>query len=166
MAYTKAMSFLIQPTSAPVAKTKNIAEISLGLATIFIVMVVAQLFTYEHFPKVIEGMWLPWSDKIAPVKAAVLVILEVVALPFLLRMSLSPAMRVVSMIAGWTATIGWLGLALWQNLIPHTVGNAGMLGDTISLPVGWWSVFVFAAIAVLVGWVSWGMWPLPRMKKK
>lgn len=163
MAYTKNMNAFAMPTPAPKPKTSRIRTVSLLLAAILVVMVVAQLFTYEEFANVIKGMWLPlpqWS----PVRAAILVTLEVIALPFLLAMRLSPAMRVVSMVAGWLVAILWLGISLWINLNGAIVANSGFLGATIDLPVGWWNVLFCVSLGVLAGWASWGMWPLRRKK--
>jgi hypothetical protein len=156
--YTMTMSFFVKSTSAVVPKTTNVRFISLGLAAIFTTMAVAQLFTFEKFPDVIMQMWLPYGG-LALILAAFIVTLEVVALPFLLFMRLSPAMRVVSMVAGWLGVVAWLGISLWENISGSITANSGLLGDTISLPVGWWSVLVCVALGVLMAWASWGMWP-------
>jgi hypothetical protein len=156
------MSFFVKSTSAPRPKTKNIRTISIGLAAVLVVMVVAQLFTFETFPNVIAGMWLPGGETVAPIRAAVIVTLEVFALPFLLSMRLSPAMRVASMVVGWMVILAWLVTALWTNLSSHVVANNGMLGDTVSLPVGWWSVLFCISLGLLAAWSAWGMWPIRR----
>ena len=164
VAYTKSMSFPAKPTAAPTPKTKNIRTISLGLAAVFTILATAQLFTFEKFPGVIGGIWLP-AGELSSVYAAVIATLEVAALPFLLAMRLSLAMRMLSMVAGWLAVAVWLGVSLWENLSGNVVGNSGFLGDTLSLPVGWWSVFAWLALGILVGWVSWGMWPFTPKKR-
>lgn len=128
-------------------------------------MSVAQLFTFEKFPDVIAQMWLPLSD-LAPVYAALIVTLEVAAVPFLLGMRMSLAMRVVSMVSGWLAIGLWLAVLVWINVSGDVVVNSGLLGDTAALPVGWWNVLFAVALGVLAGWVSWGSWPLKRKTKK
>jgi hypothetical protein len=156
------MSFFVQATQASRPKTKNIRTISLVFAGVLIVMAIAQLFTFEKFPSVVADLWLPGDSSSASVYSAVIVTLEVLALPFLLSMRLSPAMRLVSMVAGWTSVLIWLGISLWENLTTNVVSNSGLLGDTVTLPIGWWSVLVCLALAVLAGWSSWGMWPLNK----
>lgn len=159
MTYTIGMSLFAKPTPPPRPKTKNVPSVSIGLAAVLVVMVVAQLFTFESFHQVIAAMRLPGGDAVAPVQAAIIVTLEVLALPFLLSMRLSPAMRVVSMVSGWLVILAWLKAALWENLSSHDIVSSGLLGDTIPLPVGWWSVLFLLALGVLGAWAAWGMWP-------
>jgi hypothetical protein len=146
-------------------KTKNTRTVSIAFAAVLVVMAVAQLFTFEKFPHVISQMWLPYSE-LSSVYAAFIVTFEVAALPFLLSMRLSPAMRAVSMVAGWLSVLVWLAVALWENLSGNVTANGGFLGDTLSLPVGWWNVLFCIALGVMAAWASWGMWPLIRKTAK
>lgn len=160
------MSFFVQPTPPTKPKTDNIRMISLSLVTFFVILAVTQLFKFEDFPGVIAGFWLPGGETTAKLLAALLVTGEVLALPFLLSMRLSPAMRFFSMVLGWLVIGTWLFLALWANLTTNVIGSMGIFGATLALPVGWWAVFFFAALAVLAGWAAWGMWPkFPAYKK-
>ena len=93
-----------------------------------------------------------------------IVALEVAAVPFLLGMRLSPAMRVVSMVSGWLVLLGWFVTLILQNLSSHVIANNGLLGATVSLPVGWWSVLLIFAAGVLAAWAAWGMWALRHSK--
>lgn len=129
------------------------------------IMAVAQLYSYEDFPAVLSAMWLPGGDSFAMVLAALLVVYEVFALPFLLGMRLSPAMRIISMVFGWLTVAWWLYITLWQNLSANIIANNGLLGATVPLPVGWWSVLFIAALGILSAWASWGMWPISSGKK-
>src|SRR5689334_10523404 len=117
------MSFFVESTPAAKPKTKNVRPVSLGLATALVVMVVAQLFTFEMFSTVISGMRLPGGHVMTSVYAALIVSLEVAALPFLLGMRLSPAMRIMSMVAGWMAVVGWFIASLWSNLLGGKLTN-------------------------------------------
>lgn len=159
------MSFFVQPTTAVKPKTSNIRVVSLTLAAVFVMLAVTQLFKFESFPAVIAGFWLPGGEPTSKLVAALLVTGEVMALPFLLSIRLSPAMRVCSMVLGWLTIAGWLFLALWANLTTNVVGSMGLFGATLRLPVGWWAVFFFAALGVLAVWASWGMWPGARRHK-
>lgn len=160
------MSFFVQSTVAPAPKTGNIRPVAIALAAVFIVMAVAQLFTFEKFPEVLANVWLPGGKPMAQVYAAVIVTLEVFALPFLLGMRLSPAMRVFSMVAGWLTVMFWLAVTLWENFSGDVIANSGLLGDTVSLPVGWWNILFCVALGILAAWASWGMWPLPGKRAK
>ena len=159
MAYTATMRWFVQATAAPRPKTKNIRTVGIALAGIFVIMAVSQLFTFEDFPEVIKAMWLPGGEDVASVRAALIVALEVGAVPFLLMMRLSPALRVVSMIAGWFAA------SIWQNCSSGVIANSGLLGATVKLPVGWWNILLCLALGVLAAWAAWGMWPLKKRSK-
>jgi len=129
-------------------------------------MAVTQLFTFEDFPAVVSGLWLPGGDGTAKILVAVLVAGEVLALPFLLSLKTSRLFRVVSMLLGWGVAIAWTVLTVWENLTIGFISSSGILGATVPLPVGWWGVFFSLALGVLVAWASWGMWPLPKKKSK
>jgi len=153
------MSLFVQSTPAPQPKTNNTIWVSLALAAIMVVLAVAQLYKFEHFPEVIANLGLPGGAAWSSIYAALLVVGEVMALPFLLRMTLSPAMRVASMVSGWLVIAGWLCIAVWSNLGIDGGVNSGVLGATIPIVLGWWMVCVFIALGVLAAWSAWGMWP-------
>lgn len=159
MAYTKTMSIFVLATDAKRPKSQLVTVASLVLAAIFIVLSVSQLFTYEDFPSILGDYWLPGDAVGAHLTAALLVTTEVFALPFLLRMRLSPLMRFVSLLCGWLATIAWLKLSLWAVLTTNALTNGGLLGATIRLSPGWWQVIFSALLLGLVGYVSYGLWP-------
>jgi hypothetical protein len=159
------MSFFVQPTDAPTPKTANIRIVSLLLAAIFMVMVVAQLFTFEDYGDVIAGI-TGLSIAPATIVSAMMVVFEVAALPFLFSMRLSVLGRIVSMLSGWLTAVGWFLIALYANVTVGSVSNSGILGATVPLPSGWWMTFFFMGVIVLVIWSSWGMWPLIRSLKK
>jgi hypothetical protein len=165
MAYTASMSVFVQATAAPRPKTKNIRTVGVALAGVFVLMAVAQLFTFEKFPETINAMWLPGGDSLSSVWAALITTLEVGAVPFLLAMRLSPLMRICSMVAGWLVIATWLIVTLLQNLGQNVVVNSGLLGATVKLPVGWWNVLFCVAIGVLAAWAAWGMWPFSKRSK-
>jgi heme/copper-type cytochrome/quinol oxidase subunit 4 len=158
------MSIFVQATDAGKPKTQNVKTIGLLYAIAILVFAVSQLFTFEGFLTLLDSFGLPGGSSTAQVLAAVIVIAEVFALPFLLRMRLSPAMRVVSMVCGWLVALVWLALSLWVMLTVNAISNIGFLGDVIPLVPGWWTVFFSAALGILAAWASWGMWPLARTK--
>ena len=159
------MNVFVEPTAAPVPKTSNTTWISMALAACFIILAVAQLYKYEEFPDVLAGLGLPGGVVWAPIYAALIVTGEVLAVPFLLRMRLSPAMRVVSMVSGWLVSGLWLVIAAIGSLAGDA-GNSGILGATVPVPAGWWMACVFIALGILAAWSAWGMWPCQRQSAK
>jgi len=164
--YTTNMSFFVHATEAVRPKTKSIEVASLVLAAFLILMAVGQLFTYEKFAEVIKGLGFTSNDVTASLVAALLVVFEVAAVPFLLRMRLSPLARFLSMLSGWMVLVFWISLSLWLNFTLSMASNAGVLGDTIKLPAGIWMVTFFIALIALDGCASYGMWPVTRKSKK
>lgn len=160
------MKFFVSATLAPQPKTENVSKVALFFGGFILIMTIAQLFHFEKFIPLIEGFNLPGGDLVAHVFAASIVTLEVAALPFLLRMRLSPAMRFVSMASGWMVMALWILIQVYLNLEHSSVENGGLLGTVVPVAVGWWTVFILAAFGVLSAWASWGMWPLGYRKNK
>lgn len=153
------MSSFVLPTDSPKPKSKNVQSISLLFAGALVALALAQLFSFEDFPAQLIGAGI--SPYAAPLLATIIVCTEVLALPFALRMRLSPAFRVLSMIAGWVA----IGLLLKVAVIETIAGRSGVdavFGATLTLPTGIWTICAVLALAVLAGWTSWGMWPLRK----
>lgn len=142
---------------------------SLFYAVLIVVMVVAQLFTFEAFLELFASFEFPGGRTTGYVLASVLVAAQVFALPFLLRMAMSPAFRMFSLLsAGLVADI-WLFTTLWLAIVQPAVTNVGFLGTVVETMPGWWAVFIALAFGVLATWAAWGMWPggtKPVVKKK
>ncbi|MDB5167299.1 MAG: rane protein of unknown function [Candidatus Saccharibacteria bacterium] len=160
------MSVLPIVTKAPPVKTSNIITISRLYSVILIIFAVTQLFSFPDFQVLIQSYWLPGGTPSAYLLSGVIVIAEVFALPFLLRMRVSNLFRIVSMVLGWIVPVIWLGISLWLLLSVNAVTNIGFLGTVFVLTPGWWAVFVSLALATLAAWASWGMWPLGHTHKK
>ena len=157
------MKLYARSTSVSKPYRHDVRTVALSLAILLIVLVVAQLFSFEKFIPLLESYQLPGGVIVATFLAALIVTLEVFALPFLIMMKVSSLMRIVSMISGWLAFVILLLLQIWQNTQLDSFGsNNGLLGAPIALPVGWWSVFFVAALGVLHAWASWGIWPIHR----
>lgn len=156
------MTFFVLATPAPEPKTDTTPKVALFLAVIILAMTIAQLFHFEAFVPLVESLNLPGGIVVAHLFAACIVVLEVAALPFLLRMRLSKAMRFVSMASGWLAITLWIIVQIYLNIAHPEASNNGLIGTTAEVGVGWWSVFILAFFAVLSAWASWGMWPLGR----
>ena len=153
------MSIFPTVTTAPTPKTKDAKRIALFYAIIIVVFTVAQLFTYDEFPALIISFGLPGGEQFSIFLTALLVSVEVFALPFLLRMPLSKAFRYFSMGCGWLVALIWLFITTNLALQDGVVDNIGFLGTVVSIMPGWWAVFVSVGLAIVATWSSWGMWP-------
>lgn len=159
------MSAFQNATDALPPKTTTVQAIAMLYASVLVGLVVAQLFTFDEFQALMAG-FLPESGVVAYVVSSIIVVAEVLALPFLLRMRLSLVIRVFSMVAMWLVPVVWLVVSLWPLLTDNTAGNIGFLGTVAVLVPGWWAVFLSGAFLILAAWISWGMWPLGRSLKK
>ena len=150
-------------TTAPdPARSEVAVRVSIVLAGIFVIMALAQLFSLDKFQAFMLDLDLG-GQRLAVMLSALLPVCEVFALPFLLRMYVSPLMRAMSLACGWFAVVGWLYISLMAT-ITRSASDAGFLGGAVSLPSGWWSVVVAMLFVLLMAWASWGMWPMPKKK--
>jgi hypothetical protein len=156
------MSIFVKPTLANPPKTQDSLKIAYFYAFVLVVFVLAQLFTYDDLLKLFEGLLLPGGIPTAHVLCAVIVISELFALPFLLRMSLSYLMRISSMALSCLVPLIWLFISIWINLSGVAIPNVGFLGTAVNIIPGWWTVFVSMALGILAIWSSWGLWPGER----
>lgn len=157
-AYTIHMVFA-HVTEAPKPRTKTSLQIGLFFAVLLLGMAVTQLFGFEKFIPVIESYQLPGGHVTAVTLASLIVVLEVFALPFLLRMRLSPLMRLLSMACGILVGTTWLKLIFWTNFADTAVLNAGFFGTRMSIPLGGWAVIYPLLLLLLAGWSIWGLGP-------
>ena len=144
-------------------KTKESKQAALAYAVVLIAMVATQLFSFEKFIPLLESFDLPGGLS-GRVIAVTLVVSGVLALPFLLRMKLSMAMRYLSMAAGWVVALLWVFLTVWVNASGVLVDTMGLLGASVGLLPGWWAVFVAVGMGILSAWASWGLWPGKRKR--
>jgi hypothetical protein len=156
------MSFFVQPTNPPTPKNVSVWYAGIALAAIFILLAVSQLYSYEDYPDVIASLGLYGGRFSASLYAALFVVGEVVAVPFLLSMRLSYAMRIVSMMAGWGVVAAWAFISVFTTVTTNAITNIGVLGATIPVAPEWWMVVVWIVIVMICAWISWGMWPLGR----
>jgi len=153
-----------QAAKPPLPKSSRAVRVALLYASVLVVFAVAQLFSFEKFLPLVRDFALPGGRPVAYFLAAFIVILEVFALPYLLRMQLSLTMRLLSMVMGWLVPLLWVGIALWLTLTGSTVTNIGFFGDVIVYSPGWLSVAVGLVLGGMAVCVSRGMWPIARRK--
>lgn len=161
------MHFFVKATLAPKLRSNNIFIAAMYLAGFFIIASVSQLFSFEDFPSVVGGFGLSIDQSFMPVIAALVVTLEVLAVPSLLQMKLSPAMRWLSRSSGWIVLLWWLGIGIWESSAEFTIQSSGLFGAAIGLPCGWWLVSYMVILLTLNGYVAWGTKRLhPKSKNK
>lgn len=159
------MSILPKVTPALKPKSKESAQVALFYAVLLIVMSLAQLFTFEEFIELVPSFNLPLSGALPYLIAPLVVTAQVFALPFLLRMAVSPAFRWFSMGMGWLVAVIWLGISMWVVGTHQPVETIGFAGTVIDLLPGWWAVCISIAFGILAAWSSWGLWPATKTKK-
>lgn len=159
------MSVFVKTTAAPAPKTDRVKVIAMLYAILLVGMALAQLYSFDEFIELFVGFNFPLTDTLVYLVAPLLIVCEVFALPFLLRMRLSPAFRVVSMACGWLVALKWFLISLWVVTTAQPVETVGFLGTVGSLTPGWWAVLFSVSLGILAAWASWGMWPL-KLKKR
>lgn len=160
------MSVFVKSTPAPKPRTANSATISILYAVILVVFAVTQLFSFEEFLVYMQSIGLPFSENINYAFAPLLITAEVFAIPFLLRMRLSPAFRYLSLGLGFVVAIFWIFLSSWVVLSGAPVDSIGFLGTLVTLTPGWWAIFISLSLGILATWSAWGLWPGTRTANK
>ncbi len=128
------------------ARTKSTKIIALLCVSMITVMLVAQLFKYEDFASVLSVVLPIMSYQAVEILAALLVILELLALPYLLGMYLSPLMRGISALAGGVVSTFWLIAALTSA---HA-SNSALLSTFVQMPGGIMAVLWACALLGLL----------------
>ncbi|MDB5161670.1 MAG: rane protein of unknown function [Candidatus Saccharibacteria bacterium] len=159
------MSLLPVATVAPKAKTKDVTRIATFYAILLVIFAVSQLFTYESFLQLMVSFGLPGGTQFTYFLTSLLVVAEVFALPFLLRLPLSRAFRWFSLGCAWLVPVIWMFVTVVVAGYDLPADNIGFLGTVVSIMPGWWAVFISTAFFILAAWASWGMWPGKTRKK-
>lgn len=123
----------------------------LYLGALFIVMAVSQLFAFEDYPAIVASYGIPVLSNASSLVAIVIVLTEIIAIPVLIGMKISPLVAKISVVAGWFTLIYWLAIGLWQSTTDEFIANAGLFGAKILLPQGWWLVSFMTALIILHG---------------
>lgn len=131
---------------------------------ILVVMALGQLYAFEDFIPLIAEYELPGGDTMATFVAASLVVTEIFALPFLLRMYISPLMRWLSLVCSGVVAIIWTTLSLLAYFSTIVITNSGLLGTKVSVPPGIVSIGLSGMLLVLAVYCAWGLWPVKARK--
>lgn len=126
------MKFASTTQAAPLSNPKLYYVFGLGYAAFVTVIVTAQLF---YFDKLVD-MSIEHSmfgGRLGILFLTIVVTMGVFSLPYLLRLPLSPALRIVSWACAYALPIVW-AILIWK-LLKMNVFDMGLLG-TISLGTG------------------------------
>ena len=117
------------------------------LALYILVILLSQLFTFETFPAKIADA-IGGSLTAGTVFAVLLVLIELLSIPYLISMKIKPKIIKVSRaIAGVS-----LASLLIFELMAITRGLSLMFGTTFDLPSGSWSILLLIALIILYAW--------------
>ncbi len=117
------------------------------LALYILVILLSQLFTFETFPAKIADA-IGGSLTAGMVFAVLLVLMELLSIPYLISMKIKPKIIKVSRaIAGVS-----LASLLIFELMAITRGLSLMFGTTFDLPSGSWSILLLIALIILYAW--------------
>ena len=143
------------PVATEPPKTRQALGVPLGwvCAIAMIVMALIHLFRIDTWLPLLNGA-LPGGMMTASLVGALIVIFEVLAVPFLLRMKLSPLMRVVSGFAVALVPLAWLLIAIWGLGFSYSTTQ---LASFISTPSSWWLI-LFNAV-----WLGFNLWVLREL---
>lgn len=124
-----------------------------GAAGILALFAIIHLFRIDTLVPIINDA-LPGSTNTAGMFVVTVVLAEVFALPFLLRMKLSPLAHILSGFLAILAPLMWTLLAIWSSGSELSIGQ---LGEFVHVP-GVWSVVVLNFI--WLGYNFYTLWAL------
>lgn len=116
-------------------RTKSIAGVGYTLGVIVVGLAVAQMISFEQFVEALREYGLTsygWTVALA----LFLVGLEVMAVPFLLRVRLHRFMWALSAVSVLLLPLAWTLLTVLAMMMDRTVANAGYTGGFVPIPVG------------------------------
>lgn len=131
------------PSARPAPRLRHHYGARLGwIATAILAgIAVIQLFRIDTFVPLLD-MALPGGRTAASWLAMVIIISEVFALPFLMRMKLSPLAGLVSGALSVLAPLWWLLIAIWSYDLPVSTAQ---LGEFVTTHSTVWVVLINAA---------------------
>jgi hypothetical protein len=159
------MSIFARVFDPPPLRTSRIRVVALVYSMILVTLALAQLYSFTEMLVIVQGYWQQSNEVGAYVLATGIVISEIFALPFLLRMRASHLARWVSMALGWLAAAIWICVSVGLMLTAPDVPNIGLLGDVIAIAPGIPALTLSLLFGVLAAWASWGMWPSGKTRK-
>ncbi len=141
-------------TNPPKLAEPQLAWVLMTTGGLLVFLVLAQLGSFEKFSLAVGSYGL-FTGRGSAIFAITIAALEILALPALLRLRLSPAMRYISTGAILAAPILWFMLIAFAFVTGMPVENTGLFGGIVALPVAIYTVLfsgllLFSAIASLI----------------
>ena len=128
------VKFAVATKPAPVGKVV-FRYVSYVLGCWSAVLAVAQMVSFEDFVEALRSYNLG-SERLTVAVAVAVITLEVFAVPFLFRLSLSPAARFVSALFALLLPLAWTVLTVHAFLAGVSPRNAGYFGEFLPVHVG------------------------------
>ena len=119
--------------------------IRLVLSIFILIMLLAQLFTFENFPGLLVGVGV--APVVSLLLGSLLVVAELAALPYLLKMSASSNVIRVSKVCGF---IILAALSVLEGMAAVNNTTSTLFGATANLPGGLWALFLLSALWILL----------------
>ncbi len=124
--------------------------VALGVAAMIIIMLLTQLYGYEDFAATLSAV-MPFNDAaLLSITAAVIVVAELLTLPYLLGMYLSKLMRILSGCFAAGVSVFWL----FTSLTNSHANNSALFSTTLELAGGIfaaaWALLLFSGIAIVI----------------
>jgi hypothetical protein len=116
-------------------KQRSLRFISYGLGFWVAALAILQMVSFEKFVDALRSYHVT-GERGTLVVAIVLLFIEIFAVPFLLRMTLSPAARAVSAMLALATPYAWSLLMVLAFTTGQTVDNAGYFGGFLAVPLG------------------------------
>jgi hypothetical protein len=145
---------------APPARSQLGQIVAWIYAAVLVVMAVGQLFAFEKFLPLMENY--QQGHATATFIACLIVITEIFALRFLLRMPLSLLMRRLSIACAISVPILWLKLSAIALLSDATTMNSGLLGTKVTVQAGGLQLTISIILFILAIWSIYGLWPVKK----
>ena len=140
-------------------RSETCKRIAWAYAAILVAMAVLQLYAFEDFIPLIQSYDLPGGDGTAALVASLIVVFEVFALPFLLRMPLSVLMRWFSLVCALAAASTWLKLSLYAAISQVGTIPSGIFGSKIDIDTGIPLLAISTGMVILAVVSVYGLWP-------
>lgn len=134
--------------------------LKLGLATIFTLMVVGQLFAFEKFPELLARQLPVFLGDWAQPLTALLVTLEIAAVASLVWVKLSPLARWCGSLAALLVPTVWY-LIVFSGMSKIRPLNSGILGTKVELQASFWLLTVLVVLFGLAVVATRQNWRLP-----
>jgi len=142
--------FPARATDAPRPKNIQLLVVSYAAAALLLGMAVAQLVTFDKFLPLVQDAYLSGERPPAQLIVAVIVASEVFALPFLLRLRLSPLARISSVGCGFLAAGTWLMLQVTQLIEGVSTTSTGIFGTLVRAPYSMTLIVLLALFGLLI----------------